>query len=97
MALLVGVVGAVWSASGYVGAFGRAMNRIYEIEEGRPVWKLRPLQLLITLGGLVLAAAAAFLLASAAGGLRDRFGDRRRRRRAHRVEHCPLAAHPDSS
>jgi membrane protein len=63
LALLVGIVGAVWSASGYVGAFGRAMNRIYEIDEGRPVWKLRPLQLLITLGGLVLAAAAAFLLA----------------------------------
>ena len=33
---------ALWSASGYVGAFGRAMNRIYEIEEGRPFWKLRP-------------------------------------------------------
>lgn len=63
LTLLIGIVGAVWSASGYVGAFGRAMNRIYEIEEGRPVWKLRPLQLLITLGGLVLAAAAAFLLA----------------------------------
>ena len=62
-ALLVGVVGAVWSASGYVGAFGRAMNRIYEVDEGRPVWKLRPLQLVITLGGLVLAAGAAFLLA----------------------------------
>ena len=63
LALLIGILGAVWSASGYVGAFGRAMNRIYEIEEGRPVWKLRPLQLLITLGGLVLAAVAAFLLA----------------------------------
>jgi membrane protein len=63
MALLIGILGAVWSASGFVGAFGRAMNRIYEVEEGRPVWKLRPLQLLITLGGLVLAAAAAFLLA----------------------------------
>jgi membrane protein len=62
-ALLIGLVGAVWSASGYVGAFGRAMNRIYEIEEGRPVWKLRPLQLVITLGGLIMAAAAAFMLA----------------------------------
>jgi membrane protein len=63
LALVLGILGAVWSASGYVGAFGRAMNRIYEIEEGRPVWRLRPLQLLITLGGLVFAAAAAFLLA----------------------------------
>lgn len=62
-ALLFGLLGALWSASGYVGAFGRAMNRIYEIDEGRPVWKLRPLQLLLTFGGLVLAAAAAFMLA----------------------------------
>ena len=63
VALVIGLVGAVWSASGYVGAFGRAMNRIYEIEEGRPVWKLRPLQLVITLGGLIMAAAAAVMLA----------------------------------
>lgn len=48
-ALVVGVVGAVWTASGYVGAFARAMNRIYEIDEGRPAWKLRPVQLLVTL------------------------------------------------
>jgi membrane protein len=62
-ALIVGVLGAVWSASGYVGAFSRAMNRIYEVEEGRPVWKLRPIQLLLTLVGLTLAAAVAFMLA----------------------------------
>jgi membrane protein len=62
-ALVAGILGALWSASGYIGAFGRAMNRIYEIDEGRPVWKLRPLQLLLTLGALVAAAAAAFLLA----------------------------------
>jgi membrane protein len=62
-ALVVGVAGALWSASGYVGAFGRAMNRIYEVEEGRPVWKLRPLQLLLTLVGLVAAATVAFMLA----------------------------------
>ncbi len=63
VALIIGVLGALWSASGYVGAFGRAMNRIYEIDEGRPVWKLRPLQLVLTLGGLVLAAATAIMLA----------------------------------
>lgn len=62
-ALVVGIVGALWSASGYVGGFGRAMNRIYEIDEGRPVWKLRPVQLLLTLVGLVMAAAVVFLLA----------------------------------
>ena len=42
-ALVLGLATALWSASGYVGAFGRAMNRIYEIGEGRPFWKLRPL------------------------------------------------------
>ena len=62
-ALAIGVIGALWSASGYVGAFGRAMNRIYEITEGRPVWKLRPMRLLITLAGLVMAAAVALMLA----------------------------------
>jgi membrane protein len=62
-ALIAGIVGALWSASGYIGAFGRAMNRIYEIDEGRPVWKLRPLQLVLTLGALVAAAAAALMLA----------------------------------
>lgn len=62
-ALAMGMVGALWSASGYVGAFGRAMNRIYEVDEGRPVWKLRPVQLLLTLVGLVLAAAVVFMLA----------------------------------
>ncbi|MEU5840684.1 YihY/virulence factor BrkB family protein [Rhodococcus sp. NPDC047139] len=61
-ALVVGVLGALWSASGYVGAFGRAMNRIYEIEEGRPVWKLRPLMLLVTALVLVAAGATALML-----------------------------------
>ena len=54
--LVLGVVGAVWSASGYVGAFTRAANVVYETPEGRKVWKLKPLQLLVTLIGVVLAA-----------------------------------------
>lgn len=62
-ALVAGILGALWSASGYVGAFGRAMNRIYEIEEGRPVWKLRPLQLVLTLVGLLMAAVVVVMLA----------------------------------
>jgi membrane protein len=56
LGLVLGIVGALWSASGYVGAFGRAMNRIYQIDEGRPFWKLRPIQLLVTLVGVVLVA-----------------------------------------
>jgi membrane protein len=57
IALVLGLAGAVWSASGYVGAFGRAMNRIYQVDEGRPAWRLRPVQLLLTVVGIVLAAA----------------------------------------
>jgi membrane protein len=62
--LIVGVLGALWSASGYVGAFGRAMNRIYSIPEGRPVWKLRPTQLLVTLAVVILVIIGALLLVS---------------------------------
>ena len=63
-AFVVGLAGALWSASGYVGAFGRAMNRIYEKGEGRPVWKLRPAMLLLTavLVALVAAVLAALVL-----------------------------------
>src|SRR5689334_11997584 len=62
IALITGSLGALWSASGYVGAFGRAMNRIYEIDEGRPVWKLRPLMLLVTLIGVLLIAVVLVML-----------------------------------
>ncbi|WP_243075455.1 YihY/virulence factor BrkB family protein [Microbacterium sp. SS28] len=58
----VGVIGAVWSASGYVVAFSRAMNRIYETDEGRPFWKLRPVMLGITVVGLIAAVIAAVLV-----------------------------------
>lgn len=48
IALLIGIGGALWSASGYVGAFGRAMNRIYAVEEGRGFVKLKGTLLAIT-------------------------------------------------
>jgi membrane protein len=54
--VILGVAGAIWSASGYVGAFTRAANVIYETPEGRKVWKLKPLQLLVTLIGVLFAA-----------------------------------------
>ena len=60
--LVVGLVGALWSASGYVGAFMRASNVIYETPEGRPIWKLRPLQMLITLVIVLLVALLALAL-----------------------------------
>ena len=53
-----GLLGALWSASGYVGAFTRAMNSIYEVKEGRPFWKLRPLQVVITLAAVLLVSLA---------------------------------------
>jgi len=52
-----GLAAAVWSASGYIGAFMRASNAIYEVPEGRPFWKLRPLQVLVTLSMVLLLAA----------------------------------------
>jgi membrane protein len=62
VAFVIGLATALWSASGYVGSFGRAMNRMYEIREGRPFWKLRPVMLLVTLIALILAAAVAIAL-----------------------------------
>jgi membrane protein len=47
--LVVGILTSLWSASGYIGAFFRASNAIYEREEGRPFYRLRPLQLFVTL------------------------------------------------
>jgi membrane protein len=58
LALVLGLAGALWSASGYVGAFGRAMNRMYEVKEGRPIWKLRPAMIVVTFLLVVLAAVA---------------------------------------
>ncbi|MFD1722620.1 YihY/virulence factor BrkB family protein [Amnibacterium endophyticum] len=62
--LAIGILGALWSASGYVGAFGRAMNRIYSIPEGRPIWKLRPTQLFVTVVVVVLVVLGGLLLVS---------------------------------
>lgn len=55
LTLVVAIATAVWSASLYVGAFGRALNRIYGITEGRPYWKRKPAQLALTVVLIVLA------------------------------------------
>lgn len=62
MLFFAGIAGAVWSASGYVGAFTRAANVIYETPEGRSFWKLKPLQLVITLAMIVMLAFLALAL-----------------------------------
>jgi membrane protein len=54
LAFVVGIGLALWSASSYVGAFIRASNAIYETGEGRPFYKLRPLQMAVTLAMLML-------------------------------------------
>jgi len=74
LGLVLGLLGALWSASGYVGAFGRAMNTVYEIDEGRPFWKLRPLTLLVTLAAIVLVACVLVMLI-VSGPLADSIGD----------------------
>jgi membrane protein len=71
--LVIGIVGALWSASGYVGAFSRALNRVYEIDEGRPFWKLRPLMILLTLVAIVLVACVLVMLV-VTGPLADSIG-----------------------
>jgi membrane protein len=62
IALVLGLAAALWSASGYTGAFMRASNVIYETPEGRPFWKLRPLQILITFVMIVMMTLLAVSL-----------------------------------
>jgi membrane protein len=69
-----GLVGAIWSASGYVGAFFRAANIVYEKREGRPFWKLRPLQILVTLVMTLLLALVAIAIVLT-GSLAHAVGD----------------------
>ncbi|MFI7382601.1 YihY/virulence factor BrkB family protein [Streptomyces sp. NPDC049813] len=70
---VVGLVLAVWSASGYVGAFMRTANQIYHVPEGRPLWKLLPLRLGITLALMLLAALSALVIVFT-GGVARRVG-----------------------
>ena len=75
LTLVLGLATALWSASGYVGAFGRAMNRVYEVDEGRAFVKLRGTMLAVTLLSVVIIALLAGMLvlsgpvAEAVGGL----------------------------
>src|SRR5215212_2326295 len=62
LGLVVGIAVALWTASGYVGAFMRASNAIYEREEGRPFYILRPLQILVTLVLVLMAALVVLAL-----------------------------------
>jgi membrane protein len=70
---IVGLAGALWSASGYVAAFMRASNSIYDIEEGRPVWKTLPTRVVLTLVLLLLLAISAVAV-TLTGGLAKEAG-----------------------
>jgi len=72
--LIFGVAVALWTASNYVGAFMRASNAVYEREEGRPFWKLKPIQLIVTLV-LVLLAALVVLALIVTGPVAQAVGD----------------------
>lgn len=68
-----GIAVALWSASGYVGAFIRAANVMYEIPEGRPIWKTLPLRLTITTALVILMAAGSVAVVFT-GGLAEQAG-----------------------
>ncbi|MCK9896176.1 YihY/virulence factor BrkB family protein [Frankia sp. AgB32] len=69
----VGLVGALWSASSYIAAFIRAANVVYDIPEGRPVWKVVPLRLAVTILMVILLAASTGIVVLS-GGVADRVG-----------------------
>jgi membrane protein len=74
---IIGIVIALWSASGYVAAFMRASNAIYDVDEGRPIWKTGPVRLLTTLAlviMLVIAAAIVVLTGPIANQVGTAFG-----------------------
>ncbi len=59
LAFGTGLVGVLWAASGYLGTFGRGMNRIYDVEEGRPFWEMRPMMIGVSAVLVVLGALGA--------------------------------------
>ncbi len=74
LAAIIGLVAAFWSASGYIGAFMRASNTIYDVPEGRPIWKTLPIRLGVTavIGVLLLASAVIVVFT---GRLAESVGD----------------------
>ncbi|MFI5497081.1 YihY/virulence factor BrkB family protein [Actinoplanes sp. NPDC051859] len=74
-AAVLGVVAAFWSASGYIAAFMRASNAIYDVPEGRPIWKTLPIRVGVTaVVGVMLVASAAIVIFT--GELAEVVGDK---------------------
>jgi membrane protein len=74
LAFIVGLAAALWSASGYIAAFMRASNVVWDVEEGRPFWKTIPLRIGVTLLMLVLLAISAVAVVLT-GPIAERAGD----------------------
>ncbi|MEV0523762.1 YihY/virulence factor BrkB family protein [Streptomyces sp. NPDC050439] len=64
---VVGIVLAVWASSGYVGAFIRTANAVYDMPEGRPVWKVLPVRVGVTVVLLLLAVVSAVIVVFTGG------------------------------
>ena len=77
---IIGILAAIWSASGYIAAFMRASNAIYDIEEGRPIWKTLPVRVGLTVLLMVLTALSAIAV-TLSGGLAKEVGGGDRPRR----------------
>jgi membrane protein len=72
-AAIIGLIIAIWSASGYIAAFMRASNQIYNVDEGRPIWKTAPIRLAVTVVIMVMLIVSA-LMVVLTGSVADQFG-----------------------
>lgn len=70
---IIGLLGALWSASGYVAAFIRSSNAVYDVPEGRPAWKVLPVRLGVTLALMIMACVSA-LIVILSGGIAQQLG-----------------------
>jgi membrane protein len=70
---LVSLAAALWLASRYIAAFMRASNAIYDVPEGRPIWKTLPIRIGVTVVVMVLLALSAVAVV-ATGGVAARIG-----------------------
>jgi membrane protein len=71
---VIGILGAIWAASGYIAAFMRASNAIYDIPEGRPIWKTLPVRVGLTVLLIVLTVISAVAV-TVTGGLAEEVGN----------------------
>jgi membrane protein len=77
LVFLIGIATSIWAASGYLGAFFRAANIAWDATEDRPFWKLRPIQVVLTvilLAGLTLIGMALVITGPVATAVGDSIG-----------------------